>query len=161
MCWTMKLPFWCVDTHQQTSLSVTNHQSQSLLHPTTLHQTLLTKQHHPAVSVTIGCWRQLMRGRHQLLTLDQSYSADRWSTSACSVSELIHANMSCLTVCPPLARAPPSWAHAALAVPAAPYKPFIPGGKTGHTQPEHAFRKSLSSMNHITTKTNIEQVLCM
>lgn len=47
----------------------------------------------------------------------------------CWVSTLIHATMSCLTVYHPLARAPPSWAHAAPAVPAAPYKHFIPGGK--------------------------------
>lgn len=47
------------------------------------------------------------------------------------LSSLIHATMSSLAVCPPLlARARLSWAHAAPAVPAAPYKPYIHGGKT-------------------------------
>ena len=42
-----------------------------------------------------------------------------------------HVNLvSCLTVCHPHARAPLSWAHAAPAAPAAPYKHFTPGGKT-------------------------------
>lgn len=58
----------------------------------------------------------------------------------CCVSALIHANVSFLTVCRLHARAPLFWAHAAPAVPAAPCKPFIPGGKTLRSHTDWSFR---------------------
>lgn len=59
--------------------------------------------------------------------------------SACSahMNQLTRENVSHLTACPPPARAPPSWVHAAPAALAVPCKPFIPGGKTAETFPEN------------------------
>lgn len=59
------------------------------------------------------------------------------SARSAQMSQLTHENVSRLTACPPPARVPPSWVHAAPAALAVPCKPFIPGGKTAEAFPEN------------------------
>ena len=121
MCWTMKLPFGFVDTQLLTSCGVT-----SLSNAASVAFSCHARE---SVASASDMQSSLSHPRPELPCRQLTDTGGL----RCWVSALIHANMSCLTVCRPLARAPHSWAHAAPAAPAAPYKHFIPGGKTAHT----------------------------
>lgn len=99
-------------------------------HPNTLQETMHTDRqwHYPAAGdISHQVAGANLEPWNKALTLTDANVASCW------VSALIQTIMSCLAVYHPLARVPPSWAHAAPAAPAVLYKPFIPGGKTARS----------------------------
>lgn len=89
-----------------------------------------------------------MKGRHGAAAQVLHYWWQAASHAVtCRVSTLIHMTVSCLSVCRPPPRAQPSWAHAVPAVPAAPCKPYIPGGKRAVSQPPASCTSETHQMN--------------
>lgn len=148
---TVKLPFWFIDTDLLTSCCVTD-KCDAPSGASVEQMRLVSLGEH----LSTACWLETsdftVTDKQQPVNPDQSPADTPQRARLTWNNALTCGNVSHLTACPPPARAPPSWAHAAPVAPAAPCKPCIPGGKTAKVLPKNLFIKTHLLFNQFVEK---------